>query len=57
MVTTDPVDTDREFIISFYLCDDSISVFEHPQKNSGKNLGTTAVLQLCRDLRYINISL
>lgn len=37
MVTTDPVDRDRVFIISFYLCDDSISVFEHPQRNSGKN--------------------
>ncbi|XP_040004665.1 EF-hand domain-containing family member C2 [Xiphias gladius] len=35
MVTTDPVDRDRVFIISFYLCDDSISVFEHPQRNSG----------------------
>ncbi|KAM9347414.1 EF-hand domain-containing family member C2 [Symphorus nematophorus] len=35
MVTTDPVDRDRVFIISFYLCNDSISVFEHPQKNSG----------------------
>ncbi|XP_073330014.1 EF-hand domain-containing family member C2 [Pagrus major] len=35
MVTTDPVDRDRVFIISFYLCDDSISVFERPQKNSG----------------------
>ncbi|XP_022623034.1 EF-hand domain-containing family member C2 [Seriola dumerili] len=35
MVTTDPVDRERVFIISFYLCDDSISVFEHPQKNSG----------------------
>ncbi|XP_059198699.1 EF-hand domain-containing family member C2 [Centropristis striata] len=35
MVTADPVDRDRRFIISFYLSDDSISVFEHPQKNSG----------------------
>ncbi|XP_070771058.1 EF-hand domain-containing family member C2 [Enoplosus armatus] len=35
MVTTDPDDKDRVFIISFYLCDDSISVFERPQKNSG----------------------
>lgn len=36
MVTTDPVDRDRVFIIYFYLCDDSICVFEQPQKNSGK---------------------
>ncbi|XP_038125122.1 EF-hand domain-containing family member C2 isoform X2 [Cyprinodon tularosa] len=35
MVTTDPVDTERRFIITFYLSDDSISVFEKPQKNSG----------------------
>ncbi|KAE8299783.1 EF-hand domain-containing family member C2 [Larimichthys crocea] len=35
MVTTDAVDRDRVFIISFYLCDDSISVFERPQRNSG----------------------
>ncbi|XP_034042598.1 EF-hand domain-containing family member C2 [Thalassophryne amazonica] len=33
MVTSDPAD--RVFIISFFLCDDSISVFEPPQKNSG----------------------
>ncbi|XP_054642272.1 EF-hand domain-containing family member C2 isoform X1 [Dunckerocampus dactyliophorus] len=35
MVTTSQVDSDREFIISFYLSDDSISVFERSQKNSG----------------------
>ncbi|XP_057707390.1 EF-hand domain-containing family member C2 [Corythoichthys intestinalis] len=35
MVTTSQVDSDREFIISFYLSDDSISVFERTQKNSG----------------------
>ncbi|XP_068429374.1 EF-hand domain-containing family member C2 [Clinocottus analis] len=35
MVTTDPVDSDRLFIISFYLCDDTICVFEPQQKNSG----------------------
>ncbi|XP_069389268.1 EF-hand domain-containing family member C2 [Paralichthys olivaceus] len=35
MVTTDPVDSERVFIISFYLCDDSITVFEPPQRNSG----------------------
>ncbi|XP_077473265.1 EF-hand domain-containing family member C2 isoform X1 [Stigmatopora argus] len=35
MVTTSQVDSDREFIVSFYLSDDSISVFERTQKNSG----------------------
>ncbi|XP_029937185.1 EF-hand domain-containing family member C2 [Myripristis murdjan] len=35
MVTSDPIFREREFIISFYLCDDTISVFEPPQRNSG----------------------
>ncbi|KAM9342044.1 EF-hand domain-containing family member C2 [Pholidichthys leucotaenia] len=35
MITADPVDKERVFILSFYLSDDSISVFEQPQKNSG----------------------
>ncbi|XP_031156685.1 EF-hand domain-containing family member C2 [Sander lucioperca] len=35
MVTDDPVDSERMFIISFYLCDDSISVYERSQRNSG----------------------
>lgn len=46
MVTADPVDRDRVFIISFYLCDDSISVFEHPQRNSGRNVWTRAAAGL-----------
>ncbi|KAM6934882.1 EF-hand domain-containing family member C2 [Xenentodon cancila] len=35
MMTTDPIDAERVFVISFYLCDDSMSVFERPQRNSG----------------------
>ncbi|KAF3843665.1 hypothetical protein F7725_002514 [Dissostichus mawsoni] len=35
-VTSDPVDRERVFVISFYLSDDSISVFERAQKNSGR---------------------
>ncbi|KAM6979323.1 EF-hand domain-containing family member C2 [Tautogolabrus adspersus] len=35
MLTKDPLDRDRMFIISFYLSDDSISVFERPQGDSG----------------------
>ncbi|KAM4730859.1 EF-hand domain-containing family member C2 isoform 2-T2 [Anableps anableps] len=35
MMTTDPVDRERAFSISFYLSDDSMRVFERPQKNSG----------------------
>lgn len=42
MVTNDPVDRNRVFIISFYLCDDSISVFEKPLRNSGKSVRTIA---------------
>jgi len=30
-----PEDVDRRFIISFYLSDDSISIYEPPVKNSG----------------------
>merc|ERR1712167_291996 len=30
-----PEDVDRRFIISFYLADDSISIYEPEQKNSG----------------------
>ncbi len=33
--TTHPVDSERRFIISFYLSDDSIIVFEPPVRNSG----------------------
>ncbi|XP_071340370.1 EF-hand domain-containing family member C2 isoform X1 [Trachinotus anak] len=54
MVTTDPVDRERVFIISFYLCNDSISVFEHPQKNSGvlggKFLERGRVKKPCQEL-------
>ncbi|KAK5607935.1 EF-hand domain-containing member C2, partial [Crenichthys baileyi] len=35
MMTSDPVDKERVFIISFYLSDDSMSMFERPQRNSG----------------------
>jgi len=35
MDTTKPVDADRRFIISYYLSDDSIQVFEPPVRNSG----------------------
>ncbi|KAF7250939.1 EF-hand domain-containing family member C2 [Varanus komodoensis] len=35
LITTDPVDKDRKFIISFFLSDDTIAVFEPPQRNTG----------------------
>lgn len=35
MNTTKPIDQERRFIISYYLSDDTISVFEPPVRNSG----------------------
>ncbi|XP_060785820.1 EF-hand domain-containing family member C2 [Neoarius graeffei] len=35
MLTDNPIDKDRTFIISFYLSDDTITVYEPIQKNSG----------------------
>uniref|UniRef100_A0A8D3CM09 EF-hand domain-containing family member C2 n=1 Tax=Scophthalmus maximus TaxID=52904 RepID=A0A8D3CM09_SCOMX len=35
LVSNDPVDRERVFFISFYLSDDTISVLERPQRNSG----------------------
>ncbi|XP_034144941.1 EF-hand domain-containing family member C2 isoform X2 [Esox lucius] len=35
MVTDNPIDAERVFIISFHLSDDTISVFQPPQRNSG----------------------
>lgn len=36
MDTTRPIDQDRRFIVSYYLADNTISLFEPPLKNSGK---------------------
>ncbi|XP_050405661.2 EF-hand domain-containing family member C2 [Patella vulgata] len=33
--TTKPIDMERRFIISYFLCDDTILVFEPPVRNSG----------------------
>lgn len=35
MDTTRPIDMDRRFIISYFLSDDTLLVFEPPQRNSG----------------------
>ncbi|NXL06265.1 EFHC2 protein, partial [Mesembrinibis cayennensis] len=35
LVTDSPIDKDRKFIISYFLSDDTISVFEHIQRNTG----------------------
>ncbi|XP_077198973.1 EF-hand domain-containing family member C2 [Paroedura picta] len=34
-ITTDPIAKDRKFIVSYFLSDDTISVFEPPQRNTG----------------------
>uniref|UniRef100_G1NP37 EF-hand domain containing 2 n=1 Tax=Meleagris gallopavo TaxID=9103 RepID=G1NP37_MELGA len=36
LVTDSPIDKDRKFIICYFLSDDTISVFEHTQRNTGK---------------------
>ncbi|NXE23151.1 EFHC2 protein, partial [Ardeotis kori] len=35
LITDSPIDKDRKFIISYFLSDDTISVFEHTQQNTG----------------------
>ena len=35
LVTKSPADKDRQFVISYYLCDDTISVYENPLHNTG----------------------
>ncbi|NWU99193.1 EFHC2 protein, partial [Upupa epops] len=35
LVTESPIDKERKFIISYFLSDDTISVFEHIQQNTG----------------------
>ncbi|EDV26223.1 EF-hand domain-containing family member C2 [Trichoplax sp. H2] len=35
MDTAKPIDVDRRFIVSYFLSDDTIKVFEPPQRNSG----------------------
>ena len=35
--TTRPIDVDRRFIVSYFLSDDTLSVFEPLQRNSGKS--------------------
>ena len=35
MKTDNPVDAGRKFTVSYFLSDDTISVFEPPQRNSG----------------------
>ncbi|KAG8450488.1 hypothetical protein GDO86_002953 [Hymenochirus boettgeri] len=35
LVTDNPIDKERKFIVSFFLSDDSVSVFEPPERNSG----------------------
>ena len=36
LLSQDSLDAEREFMISFYCCDDSVMVFENAQRNSGR---------------------
>lgn len=36
LITDSTVDKDRKFIISFFLRDDTISIFEYAERNSGQ---------------------
>lgn len=38
MDTTRPIDQDRRFIIFYHLSDDTISIYEPIQRNSGKEI-------------------
>ena len=42
MASDIPTDTERMFIISYYLSDDTISVYERTTRNLGKNRNITA---------------
>ena len=49
MDTTKPIDMDRRFIISYFLADDTLLVFEPPVRNSGKKfmlMSITTVLDV-----------
>ena len=46
MATDNPVDKDRKFIISYFLSDDTVAVFEPPQRNSGDDLNSMKRLGL-----------
>ena len=43
--TTRPIDMDRQFIVFYHLSDDTIAVFEPPQRNSGNPTLLVAILQ------------
>lgn len=47
METTRPIDQDRRFIIFYHLADDTISIFEPPLRNSGKEFEESVCLSLC----------
>jgi len=37
IITKDPIQAARHFVISYYLADDTISIHEPPSRNSGMN--------------------
>jgi hypothetical protein len=35
IITKDPIQAERRFVISYYLADDTVSIHEPPMRNSG----------------------
>ncbi len=35
IITKDPIQVERRFVISYYLADDTVSIHEPPMRNSG----------------------
>eukprot|EP00002_Diphylleia_rotans_P008038 TRINITY_DN1772_c0_g1_i1.p1 TRINITY_DN1772_c0_g1~~TRINITY_DN1772_c0_g1_i1.p1 ORF type:complete len:566 (-),score=119.53 TRINITY_DN1772_c0_g1_i1:135-1832(-) len=59
MITKVPEDVDRRFVVSYYLNDDTISIYEPSQRNSGINGGKfleRMKIKLPKEGRYIRAS-
>ena len=56
--TTRPIDMDRRFIVFYHLSDDTITLFEPPQRNSGQDNTTCICLEvyywICVIIMYCN---
>lgn len=56
MLTDNPIDKDRTFIISFYLSDDTITVYEPIQKNSGMSPSLPSYCHSLLTFAFSNVS-
>ena len=52
MDTARPIDLDRRFIVFFHLSDDTVTVFEPPQRNSGECWSTLTAPCLTKAVLY-----